>query len=245
MAIDTTQQELLDELLDRLKQASGDNLDSLVLYGSAAASVDGFHPEFSDLNVLCLVKRLDVTALQKLSPVVAWWDKQKQPAPLLFTIEELRHSADVFAIELYDIKNVHKVLFGADHFSSLDVPMNLHRVAVERELRLNLVRLRQRFMAASTNDSKAVLRLMTDSVSSFVTLFRHALIAFGEQAPQRKRDVVHKLAASIGFDRSAFDSILDLREGKLKKDQIDVSSVFEGYLESIKRVVEEVDRRLA
>jgi hypothetical protein len=151
----------------------------------------------------------------------------------------------VFAIELYDIKNVHRVLFGADHFESLEVPMNLHRVAVERELRTNLVRLRQRYMAAAANDSKAVLRLMGESVSTFVTLFRHALIALGEQAPQRKRDVVDKLAALIGFDRSAFDSILDLREGKLKKDQIDVATVFECYLESIKRVVDEVDRRLA
>jgi hypothetical protein len=244
MAINATQQKLLDGLLERLKQASGDNLESLVLYGSAAAAVDGFHPEFSDLNVLCLLKRLDAAALQKLSPVVAWWEKQKQPAPMLFTIEELRQSADVFAIELYDIKNVHRMLFGADHFASLEVPMNLHRVAVERELRTNLIRLRQRYMAASASDSKAVLRLMADSVSSFVTLFRHALIALGEQPPQRKRDVIDKLAALIGFDRSAFDSILDLREGKLKKDQINVSSVFEGYLESIKRVVEEVDRRL-
>jgi hypothetical protein len=91
MAIDATQQKLLDDLLGRLQQASKENLDSLVLYGSAAAAVDGFHPEFSDLNVLCLVKRLDAAALQKLSPVVAWWEKQKQPAPLLFTIEELRH----------------------------------------------------------------------------------------------------------------------------------------------------------
>src|SRR3954452_5485071 len=122
MAINTAQQKILDDLLQKLKQASGDNLDSLVLYGSAAAEVDGFHPEFSDLNVLCLVKRLDTAALQKLSPVVAWWEKQKQPAPMLFTIEELRQSADVFAIELYDIKNVHRMLFGADHFASLEVP---------------------------------------------------------------------------------------------------------------------------
>jgi hypothetical protein len=245
MSIDTAQQKLLDDLLSKLKQASGDNLDSLVLYGSAAAAEDGFHPEFSDLNVLCLLNRLNAAALQTLAPIVAWWEAQKQPAPMLFTIEELRGSADVFAIELYDIKAKHRVLFGPDHFTSLEVPMNLHRVAVERELRTNLVRLRQRFMAASAGDGKAVLRLMTDSVSSFITLFRHALIAMGEQPPKHKREVVGKLAELIGFDGSAFNSILDLRDGKLKKDQINVTSVFEGYLSSITRVVEEVDKRLA
>src|SRR3954462_12055829 len=148
MRISTAQQKLLDDLLEKLKQANGDNLDSVVLYGSAAAGEDGFHPEFSDLNVLCLLQRLDSAALQKLSPAVAWWEKQQQPAPMLFTLEELRSSADVFAIELYDIKNTHRVLFGPDHFAQLNVPMNLHRVAVERELRTNLIRLRQRYMLA-------------------------------------------------------------------------------------------------
>jgi hypothetical protein len=245
MSINGAQQKLLDELLARLKQASGDNLNSIVLYGSAAAAEDGFQPEFSDLNVLCLLNRLDAAALQKLGPVVAWWEGQKQPAPMLFTIDELRYSADVFAIELYDIKATHRVLFGEDHFTSLEVPMNLHRVAVERELRINLVRLRQRYMSASASDSKAVLRLMTDSVSSFVTLFRHALIAMGEDPPRQKRGVVGKLAALLGFDASAFESILDLREGSLQKSEINAKSVFEGYLGSITLVVEEVDRRLA
>ena len=73
---------------------------------------------------------------------------------MLFTIEELRCSADVFAIELYDIKQRHKVLFGADHFTNLEVPMDLHRVAVERELRTNLIRLRQKYMAIADHDAK-------------------------------------------------------------------------------------------
>ena len=45
MSINTTQQHLLDDLLAQLKHALGDNLDSLVLYGSAAAKDDGFHAD--------------------------------------------------------------------------------------------------------------------------------------------------------------------------------------------------------
>jgi hypothetical protein len=245
MSMNAQQQHLLDDLLARLKHALADNLDSLVLYGSAAAKDDGFHPEYSDLNVLCLVKRLDSVTLQRLAPVIAWWQDHKQPAAMIFTINELRCSADVFAIELYDIKQRHRVLFGSDHFTALEVPMDLHRVAVERELRTNLIRLRQKYMALANNhDSKPVIQLMADSVSSFATLFRHSLIALGDQAPQHKREVVDHLADKLDFERNAFDQILDLREGKLRESDIDAQSTFDSYLRAIERVVDEVDKRL-
>lgn len=242
MSINATQQHLLDDLLAQLRHALGDNLDSLVLYGSAANG--NFSAEYSDLNVMCLVKRLDPAALQRIAPAVAWWNDHKQPAPMLFTIDELRRSADVFSIELYDIKQRHKVLFGADHFTTLEVPMDLHRVAVERELRTNLIRLRQKYIALAGGDSAPIVQLMADSISTFTTLFRHSLIALGETPPQHKRDGVHVLADKLHFDRKPFDQILDLREGKLRESDIDVSSTFDGYLRSIERVVDEVDKRL-
>jgi hypothetical protein len=244
MSINTTQQRLLDDLLAQLKHALADNLDSLVLYGSAAAKEDGFHAEYSDLNVLCLVKRLDAKTLQRIAPTVAWWEGRKQPAPMLFTIEELRCSADVFAIELLDIKQRHKVLFGSDHFTALEVPMDLHRVAVERELRTNLIKLRQKYMAIADHDGKPIVQLMADSVSSFATLFRHSLIALGEQPGQHKREVIAQLAEKLRFDRKPFDQILDLREGKVREADIDASTTFDGYLRAIERAVDEVDKRL-
>jgi hypothetical protein len=244
MSINTTQQHLLDDLLAKLKHALGDNLDSLVLYGSAAAKEDGFHADYSDLNVLCLVNRLDAKTLERIASTVSWWEGNKQPAPILFTIEELRCSADVFAIELYDIKQRHKVLFGADHFTKLDVPMDLHRVAVERELRTNLIKLRQKYMAIAGHDAKPIVQLMADSISSFATLFRHSLIALGEQPQQHKREVVAQLAEKLHFERKPFDQILDLREGKLRASDIDASATFDGYLRAIERVVNEVDQRL-
>jgi hypothetical protein len=246
MSINRTQQHLLDDLLAKMKHALGDSLDSLVLYGSAAAANNGmFSAKYSDLNVLCLVNRLDTRTMHAIAPTIAWWEKQKQPAPMLFTIDELRCSADVFAIELLDIKQRHKVLFGADHFMSLEVPMDLHRVAVERELRTNLIRLRQKYVAIAGHDSKPVVQLMADSVSTFATLFRHSLIALGEQPPMHKREVVAQLANVLHFDRKPFDQLLDLREGKLHESDIDAAHNFDGYLRAIERVVDEVDKRLS
>lgn len=232
----------LNELVERLKQAAGSNLKSVVLYGSAAS--DEFHAKHSDLNVLCVLERLDASELEKLNPPATWWSRKGHPAPLVFTRDELRTSADVFAIELLDIQASHRVLFGEDFFTRLEVPTSLHSLQVERELRTNLIRLRQRYLVVP-RDLKALLGVMTSSVSTFTTLFRHALLVLGEAPPRSKRSAVDALAASLGFDGSGFHAVLDVREGKRLESQVDVLATFRSFLAAVTHVTEEMDRRLA
>lgn len=134
----------LNELVGRLQPAAGANLSAVVLYGSAAGQE--FREEHSDLNVLCLLHNLDGAALERLQPVGLWWWKKGHPTPMLFTLRELQESADVFAIELLDMKQSHRMLFGDDFLKTFDVPMTLHRLQVERELRTSIIRLRRIFL---------------------------------------------------------------------------------------------------
>ncbi len=234
-------EKLLNALVDKLKTAAGTNLKSLVLYGSAAT--DEFHAQYSDLNVMCVLERMAGTDLEKINPVGQWWAGKGHPAPMLFTLEGLRNAADVFAIEFLDIKAKRRVLFGDDVFAELDVPMSLHGHQVERELRINLIRLRQNYLAYPPKP-KRLVGLMTGSVSSFVTLFRHALIALGEKPPQSKREVADRLGGLLGFDSRPFHTIFDVREKKLAENQVDAAATFRNYLESIQRAEVEFDRRL-
>jgi len=232
----------LSELVEKLKAGAGPNLKSVILHGSGAGGE--FHPEHSDLNVMLLVERLDYTQLEKLNAAARWWESKGHPAPVVFTPEELRRSADIFAIELLDIKARHEVLAGEDFFTGLEVPLNRHRAQVERELRNNMVRLRQHYLA-SPGDRKAMLKLMTESVSSFATLFRHALIALGEPRPEHKRDAVDRLAAQLSFDPSPFHTILEVRAGRRAAKEIDAQAIFAKYLEAVTRATHEIDLRFS
>jgi len=235
-------EKLLNELVERLKAVAGGNLKSVVLYGSAAT--DDFQAQYSDLNVMCVLERLAGTDLENLNPVGRWWTGKGNPAPMLFTLEVLRNAADVFSIEFLDIKARRRMLFGEDVFVNLEVPMNLHSHQVERELRINLIRLRQNYLSRQPKP-ELLIGLMTASVSSFVTLFRHALVALGEQPPQTKREVVDRLGALLGFDPRPFHIVLDVREKKSAEKQVDAAATFRDYFESIQRAEVEYDRRLA
>ena len=142
-----------------------------------------------------------------------WWDAQKEAPPLFMTRDEMEHSSDVFTIELLDVKQHHQVLFGDDVFQNLSIPASLHRLQVEYELREKLALLRQHLLLVSGNESR-MWEVLTRSVSSFATLFRHAVIVLGHSAPVGKREAVQALAEHIVFDASGILQVLDVREKK-------------------------------
>jgi hypothetical protein len=230
-----------EKFVTRLREAAGANLESVILFGSSVAG--DFHPEFSNVNLFCVVRDASFPALQSLAPAVKWWDAQKQPPPLFMTRDEIERSADVFTIELMDVKLHHRVLFGENVFKDLSIPANLHRVQVEYELREKLMLLRQHLLLAAGNDSR-MWELLTRSVSSFATLFRHALIVLGHNAPVGKREAVQALARQVGFDASGMLQVLDVREKKSDRKMFDVADVFARYLAALELVTAAVDRML-
>jgi predicted nucleotidyltransferase len=227
----------LAELVNRLKEAAGKNLESVVLYGSAASG--GYKPGTSDLNILCTLVTMDVHELQLLAPVVHWWTREeKEPPPLFFLTEELHRSTDVFAIESLDIKRAHRVLYGADPVANLDVPMNLHRVQVERDLRMLLLRLRQHVLLAGKNELEYTT-ILKRSDSSALTLLRHVLIAFDQEPPAEPALLFERLAALTGADAGAFQDVHDFHEGR--KLQKDAFTAYDQYIHALNKVVIALD----
>lgn len=234
-------EKIINDFVSRLRAAAGANLESVILFGSAVAG--DFHPEFSNVNLFCVIRDSSFAALQALAPAVKWWNAQKQPPPLFMTRDEIRRSTDVFTIELLDLQEHHRVLFGEDVVQGLSIPANLHRVQVEYELREKLALLRQHLLLAMGNDSR-MWELLLRSVSSFATLFRHALIVLGHDAPVGKREAVEMLSKQIGFDVSGILEILDVRERKSDRKKFNVTDVFSRYLAALEQVAAAVDRML-
>src|SRR5581483_9310301 len=233
-------EDKLAELLSRLRKAAGDNLSSVILFGSAAS--DDFHPGISNLNILCLVRDSSFSALQPLVPVAKWWAGQKQPPFLVMTQREIERSTDVFIIELLDMQQHHRVLFGEDVLRDLQIPMQLHRLQVEYELREKLMLLRQNLILAD-NDSK-LWDLLLGSSASVLTLFRHTVLALGDSAPYGNREAIAKLSERLGFEFAAVRQLMDLREKQIERRNVNVKDLFARYVTELEKVVTSVDEIL-
>ena|SRR5437588_4772548 len=228
----------IDEFVKRLQQAAGTNLESVILFGSAVAG--DFHPGLSNLNLLCILADASFASLQALTPAAKWWNGQKQPPPLCMTRHELLRSVDVFTIELLDMQQHHRVLHGEDVLQGLNIRMDLHRVQVEYELREKLILLRQHVLVASDDESR-LWDLLRRSAPSFATLFRHALIAFGDSSQSNRREAVKDLGQRLGFDSSPILQVLDVREKKADPKKIAVRDLAARYLAAVEKVAEAVD----
>jgi predicted nucleotidyltransferase len=231
----------ISDFVERLKQAAGDNLESVLLYGSAVTG--DYDPDYSNVNLVVILKETSLAKLMAIAPVVGSWVDQKRHAPLIITRDELERSADVFAIELMDIKQRHRVMFGADPIAQLNIPMHMHRAQLEYELREKLILLRQRLVLVA-HDEKRSWELLLRSLPTFTTLFRHALIAQGSSAPSTKRESVKTLAVSLGFDASPFEHLLDIREHRADQKKFRVQELAARYLAAVEQVTGAVDRML-
>jgi predicted nucleotidyltransferase len=140
-------EQALGRFVEAARAALGDDLSSVVLFGSAAE--DRLRAS-SDVNLVLVLRRCDPVALDALRPELALASAAIQLRPMLLVESELADAADAFAVKLDDIRRRHRVLFGADPFARLEVPRAAARARL-RQVLLNLL-LRMRATLATIGD---------------------------------------------------------------------------------------------
>jgi predicted nucleotidyltransferase len=230
----------LNRLVDDLRAGHGDNLASIVLYGSVAA---GDHVELrSDHNLLIVLDRIALDDLRLSHETMRDWLSHRQPMPVYFTVEELKRAADVFPIEFLQMEQARKILYGRDPFESVSISSANLRHQTEYELRTKLIQLRRLYIPASKSVEK-LSALMSDSLASFAALFRSVLILHGQEPPVSKADSVRATARLLRLEDSPFERIFALRsEPGSKLTETEANTVFSAYMAQIERVIEAVDR---
>lgn len=229
---------ILEKFVEKIKSTFGENLKSIILYGSKASGEDT--RKYSDYNLLLILKEIKFSNLTLFNRRVKGWLKAGNPPPLLFTMARLEKSADVFPIEFLDIKDNHKLLYGEDPFLSLEIKNTYLRHQCESELKGKLLKLEQGYMI-SGGKGRLVRELLVNSLSSFLVIFRHLLRLFGKTPPLKKLESLELLAQGIGLDTSVFLTISKLKHGDKEAKKTDPNLLMEKYFQEIEKVVAVVD----
>jgi predicted nucleotidyltransferase len=149
----------LNSFLDSAKSAFGDDLVSIVLYGSAA---EGRLRATSDVNVLVVLKRFDRAAADNLREPLRLARATIELHAMFLLEDEVSTASEAFAVKFTDIVARHRVVFGSDPFVKLDPS----REALTRRLKqvlLNLqLRLRERYILLSLREEQ-LARVIADA----------------------------------------------------------------------------------
>jgi predicted nucleotidyltransferase len=237
--VDKLVQSSLNNFVEDLRSTHGDNLASVVLYGSAAAG--DYVQTRSDYNLLIALNRITPEDLRQAQAPIRNWQRLGHPLPVYFTVAELNGAADVFPIEFHQMEKARIVLYGFDPFASLQFSDVNLRHQTEYELRSKLIQLRRLYIQASVSVEK-LAALMSDSLSSFAALFRPVLMLHGQEPPIAKPECVRATVKLLEMDNEPFEQIFALRaSGETFLTEVEANDLFAAYLEQIERVIEAVD----
>jgi hypothetical protein len=225
----------VEEFADQLEGALGNNLLSLMLYGPAVRQ-EGT----GTATMLLILQDAGPRSLRPIEDLVKAWTKKDNPPPLIFAEHEWEASADVFPIEIEDMREAHLLVRGRDPLQDIQTSREDLRHELEREIRGKLLQLRTEF-AAAASDGKALGALLEGSARTFFVLFRAILRLVGRSPSQEPRALVQETAEVTGIDTGAFTWVLERMSGEKARPLKAHDPTGDRYLEQISTIAVFID----
>lgn len=225
--------EMFKPFQDEVLKHHKDHIHSITITGSALT--DDFDPVKSDVNSVFVLQKMDLTFLEFLAPLGKIYGKKRIASPLIMTPEYIMNSLDVFPLEFFNIKLLHKTTFGEDLFQALEIDRSDLRLQCERELKVRLIGLRQGYLSSS-GDAKILTDLFTGTVSGYIPLFRGILLILGKEPPINNDDVLTALQEVTGVDTRVFKMVLKQKKQKAKLMIKQLNAIFEDYYAAIEKL---------
>ena len=216
-------EKLLQDWVKVLKQEQGNNLVSVILYGSAVRK-EHVHAR-SDLNLMLVFKKLDLDHISKIRELMGRKLRSHLPQLVFWTEEELKHAWDVFPLEFEDIKENHQCLLGKDPFSKQKIDKKRMRYQIEFELRSKLLLLRDTWLRSS-RDRYALELFLVKAGNSFDYLIRQAALVLGKK---------------MAMPRDIFERIKKVKKKEIRLKRDELQALFHQLHETVESVIKKID----
>lgn len=229
--------KICDDFTRGLKAIYGEDLVSVILYGSTASGE--YSSANSNVNIAIV---LDDAGLANIARAAGLVNKHRfgLVKPVFFTEKYIASSTDVFPLEFLDMKENSIVLYGKDILKDVRIDEKNLRFQCEQELKSKLINIRTAYLDhRSASDRR---RLLFRFTSSILHLLRNALRLKGRIPLYSKEEVAKSAAEEFGISMTAFKKVLDARSGELKLTPKEVDDLFVDIVRDIEKMTEAVDR---
>lgn len=218
-----------------IKALYGENLVSVILYGSAAGG--DFDPQRSDINLLIVLRELGFEAVCILNPIWKKLERQRFGLPIFMDCAYIQRSLDSYPIEFLNMKGCYKVIVGEDVLLELNIDREHIRLQAERELRGKLLHLLSSGIEIG-NKIRELKQLMEISLKDFGAVFM-ALLFLKEQKAERNRKRIFDLVEKVyDIKDQPFSKALRALE---KGNKQEIAAIFPGYVKGIQVIIERID----
>jgi predicted nucleotidyltransferase len=231
-------EEIFPGIIDDYKGLFGEDLISIILYGSAASG--DYIVGKSDINFMMVLSEGGIDFIDRAFGLIAKWKKQNVATPLFLTEAYIKTSLDVFPIEYLNFQNNYKLVYGEDILKDLSFDRDFLRLQCEREVKGKLLLLREAFLETQ-GKGKDLRQVMEGSLGALVAIFGALLHLRGKELPHQRREVIEQVCQTFGLDMDLFAKLLDITEKKSRAGRPEVTGLFKAYLKEVQKLWKIVD----
>jgi hypothetical protein len=223
------------EFAGMLTALAGENLLGLCGFGGWVVE-DPAYVQAPARSVLVL-RRCDLPMLDQLGARGGRFRRKNIAAPLVMTPEYIQASCDVFPLELLEIQQLQRRVCGEDYFSKLTFAPGDLRLQCERELKSELIQLRQGLIAA-TGHHKLLHDACVAAAERCIRVVRGILHLASKEVPLFARDVLTAAAEVTGL------RLVTLARALAGADRLDFDRFQRCYaeVEALAAYVDELDQ---
>ncbi len=225
----------MEKFIDNLKNILQERLLSVFMYGSKVK----YSQELvkTDMNVMVIVKNLSGSDIRACSEIVNKWMKAKNPIPVFMDREEWFHSSDVYAMEYADIKAEHRILYGEDLISDLNVDPDNIRFQCEQETKNLLMRFRQ-FYLENAHSPKRLKDSFVPLAKTCNAIFKAILRVKFTDIPSEKEDIIKKLAEISGLEASTYIKLLGYKRKQCKMNDKETIAFADEIVDALTKLLD-------
>lgn len=227
----------IDKFVERLKGIYGDELASVILYGSAASG--DYSGRHSNINMAVILKDASMGSLSKMSGFI------NKPSfliinPVFFTEDYIKRSTDVFPIEFIDMKENNMVLYGSDVLKDLNIDIKNLRFQCEQELKSKIINIKRAYIR--TANRFMLKKLLFKSFTSVIHILRFCLRLKGKTPSYDKEKIIDDISQEFALDKAPLKRILDARNKNLRLSHNEIAGLFAHLVETLETISGKIDR---
>ncbi len=226
----------LDKFVEELKNALGDNLLSVIAFGSQANVEDAK----SNLNLMIVTNQLTAENLYDISKPVKKWVKAKNPIPVIMNKDEWYSSFDVYAIEYADIKENYRIIYGEDLVPTICINKYFLRLQCESELKSLLLKYKNNFLMNVKSD-REMKKLLNNVIKTILVIFRSVLRLHDCAVPYRAVDIIEFASNYLSFNKIVMSKIAKVRYENEDYTKQELLFIEAELVKDIQNILKQVD----
>jgi hypothetical protein len=232
-------EKTVDSFAKDMTEAFGNDLISVVLYGSAATA--DFNPRKSDFNFMVVLTPEGLGRIRSARKRMRAWERKRILIPLFISEEWIRMSVDSFPVEFFNMKRAYRVVRGKDVFAGLDIPVRDLRLQCERELKGKLLHLRANVLL-SRGKPRAIRTVIAKSIVSYTAILGALLFVKGRAVPDSREEILTAACGEFHLDLALFKNLLAIREKGITYTKFEMEDFMDRYIAEIDRLCRDVDQ---